>query len=363
MSRSGAHLLETFRWSAEAQIETAEVLAAGLGMAIPVLLAALGGHLRAGLVAAVGSLAVGRVEIAAGIKAQVMHEAEAFGPVILAAALAILCGGHEWRTSIALVLLSGVAGTIGGFSRPMVVATTRFILFLMIVSAVPMTSAAPQPREAAGFLALVAAGALWTSALSVIFGAVVRRRRGRVPLAATSAAPVATARQKYVRWRRSLTTVAGWSYPIRLVVCLALAAALDIRWPGHHLHWVGLTVAILTPRRVEPMSVKTTQRAFGTAIGVVAAGIALPSDLPAWALAIVIALLAGARPLLRVRNYLAYSAVMTPLIVLIIDAGRAPESGLLLDRLVATLIGAGLVIGANLLMARLDRRGYFAQRV
>ena len=56
--------------------------------------------------------------------------------------------------------------------------------------------------------------------------------------------------------------------------------------------------------------------------------------------------------MLRVRNYLAYSAVMTPLIILIIDAGRAPDIGLLLDRLVATLIGAALVVGANLLLMR-----------
>jgi hypothetical protein len=84
------------------------------------------------------------------------------------------------------------------------------------------------------------------------------------------------------------------------------------------------------------------------------AAFTLRSGLPSWALAGVIGILAGARPLLRVRNYLAYSAVMTPLIILIIDAGRAPDNGLLLDRLVATLIGAALAVGSNLLVMRLS---------
>ena len=58
--------------------------------------------------------------------------------------------------------------------------------------------------------------------------------------------------------------------------------------------------------------------------------------------------------MLRGTNYLAYSAAMTPLIVLIVDGGRAPESGLLLDRLVATVLGAALVVGANRAMAAID---------
>ena len=52
--------------------------------------------------------------------------------------------------------------------------------------------------------------------------------------------------------------------------------------------------------------------------------------------------------MLRGTNYLAYSAAMTPLIVLIVDGGRAPESSLLVDRLVATVLGAALVVAANL---------------
>ena len=63
-------------------------------------------------------------------------------------------------------------------------------------------------------------------------------------------------------------------------------------------------------------------------------------------------MLAGLRPLLRARNYLAYTAAMTPLIIVLLDAGATPGIGVLIDRLVATLIGAGLVIATNWLFGK-----------
>lgn len=59
------------------------------------------------------------------------------------------------------------------------------------------------------------------------------------------------------------------------------------------------------------------------------------------------------RPLLRARNYLAYTAAMTPLIILILDMGRPSELAVLIDRLIATLVAAGLVIATNLLFRKL----------
>ena len=44
---------------------------------------------------------------------------------------------------------------------------------------------------------------------------------------------------------------------------------------------------------------------------------------------------------------------MTLLIILLLDGGRTPEWDVLIDRLVATLIGAALVIAANLLFRKL----------
>ena len=155
------------------------------------------------------------------------------------------------------------------------------------------------------------------------------------------------------RWRRSLLTLDGWQFTIRLVACLAIAVVLGWIWPNQHLHWIALTVALLADRQIEVFPVKATQRSIGTAIGVAAASGLMLYQPPALVLVVAVGLLAAARPLLRARNYLAYSAVMTPLIVIVMDAGKATDGGVLVDRLIATLIGAALVICANALGHRL----------
>lgn len=346
------HLLEACRWATEAEVEAAEIAAAALGMAIPMLFAVIGGNLAPGLAAAIGGLIVGRIDVASGLRAHLRHQAEALAPAILAALLAVICAGRGWVTAAALVLLVAIAATLSGLSRAAAVAATRFTLFLMIVSAVATPTKALEMKEAIGLLALVTAGALWTSALSLVLARVVRRSRN-TNAPASPLQPVPTPRQKYSRWLRSLATFAGWIYPARLSSGIAFAFALDVSWPGHHLHWIGLTLAILTQRQVELVPVKTTQRALGTAIGIMAAGILPRAGLTPWALVGAVAFLAGIRPLLRVKNYLGYSAVMTPLIILIVDAGRAPDNSWLFDRLIATLIGAALVVAINMLVLRL----------
>lgn len=41
------------------------------------------------------------------------------------------------------------------------------------------------------------------------------------------------------------------------------------------------------------------------------------------------------------------SVVMTPLVLLMMDMGQEPSLGVLLDRVIATLIGSGLVLAAG----------------
>jgi len=345
------HLAHVFHWSAEAEIESAEILAAGLGMAGPVLLAALSGHLSLGLMAALGALAVSGAEWGRNAVAQAKGVALAIAPAALACVVAGLIGGRGWLTSAMLVLLACVAATVGGYSRPLAVAATRFVLFLAIAGNLMVSASGSEASRTAGFFLLFLAGAFWAGALGLLFGAVARLHRRAVP--ATEAVPhVATARQKFTRWKRSLAHLAGWQYTIRLGLSLGIAEGLLWLWPAHHFHWIALTVAILTARQLEAVPVKTTQRAFGTTLGVVAAALFFTVELPLWGLILAIGVLAGLRPLLKARNYLAYSAIMTPLVMLLMDGGQPPGQGVLLDRLVATVVGAVLVIAANLLLRK-----------
>jgi hypothetical protein len=233
----------------------------------------------------------------------------------------------------------------------MAVATTRFVLFLLI--AVNFTQSTPYHVAAVG---LMAAGAAWAFVLNLGLG-VAMRAVGLIRVSSEVAATAQpTAAQKRERWLLSLRELAGWQYVARLSICLAIGETLSLLWPEHHLYWVTLTVAILTERALETLPIKATQRALGTLIGVAVAGLINAYQPSAWGLVIIIGLFAGARPLLRARNYFAYSILMTPLIVLIMDFNAPPGAAVLLDRLVATLIAVMLVIGANVAASRMFGR-------
>jgi hypothetical protein len=343
----GGHLAAVLRWSTEGGVDGAQMLGAGLGMAVPISIGAAVGNPEAGLLAAVGGLMVGGAAAGTSARAQASELALALAPAIAASIAAALMAGCGTLQDALVVLLVACASLAGGISRPSAIATTRFVLFLLI--AVVVAGNVPQ-RWA--FVLLVGVGACWGVAVNVFLGAIARVRRSgaAAPVAATP--PAYTTAQRLSRWRRALRTLAGWQYALRLTACLAVAAILGYLWPGHHLHWVALTVALLTERQVEAWPVKTTQRALGTLAGVLAAGLLFGWTMPWWALAATIGILAAARPYLRARNYLAYTAVTTPLILAILDAGAPPGVAAFVDRLVATLIGAALVLMANAALRR-----------
>jgi hypothetical protein len=338
-----AHLVQALRWASETEVELLEVLAAGFGMAGPVLLAIIVGQLPLGLVAAIGSWAVSGVGAAADVRTQAKDLILTLAPAAMAAILVTLCAGHGRLTDLMLIGVVGVAALVGSYSLFLVGASVRFVLFFTIISHI-----ADVASGHGLFLLLMAGGACWTFIVNLLLGALIRAYRRIDPLTGHTAPPSsASALRKFARWKHSLGRLSGWQFTLRLIICLGIAAGLQWRWPMHHLYWVTLTIVILTERQVAIFPIKTTQRVLGTALGVFAASILLKYSPSVWRLAIFIGLLGGILPLLKVRNYLAYSAVITPLIILIMDAGQPPEIGMLADRLVATLIGAALVISVN----------------
>ena len=321
------------------------MLAAGLGMAVPVLVANWAGRLPLGVSASAGSLLVGGALAGRDLHEQARILAGVLAPLAVAALAATLIAGRDdgW-TDAAVVVLGGLAAVCGGYSRPLAAASIRFVAALIIV--VGVVEASPGRW---GVLCLIGAGALWQAALVIGFGCLARWRG---PYGAAIVPPSATAAQKFARWRHSLTRLSGWQCALRLGLCLGAAGMLRVCWPGHHFIWISLTVAILLRRQPQPFSVRTTQRAIGVLLGVAASGLFMTRALPAWILAILLGLLGGMRPWLQARNYLFYAACTTPLVILMLDAGRPIGGGLLGDRLVATVIGAALVTAVDLVFAR-----------
>lgn len=343
-----SHLAEMFHWSADTEVELADMAASAIGMAGPVALGALMGDLHTGLTASIGALAMGGAAMGTSLLTQGQEFLKALVPVALATLAGGLLAGHGWGTVIGIVSLAGVAGLIGGYSLGMVSASARFIIFLLM--ALNLAATVPHPLSLFG---LIAAGAAWTAFVSMIVASLVLAHRGGVLAMEKSLPSSATAQQKFDRWVASLTRFTGWQYVLRLTVCLAIAGAIQVLWPQHHTYWIGLTVALLTQRVVEALPVRTTQRALGTAVGVALAGLMIAYEPSPAVIVLVVALVAGVRPLLKAKNYLAYSVIMTPLVIILLDGGHAPQAGLLFDRLGATLAGAALVIMANAIVGRL----------
>jgi hypothetical protein len=352
--KAPAHLVETIRWSSETKIEGVAMLSSGLGVAGPVLAAALMGHPTRGLVASLGALMVAGV----GRKLSASAQLRDLG-ILLSAGLAAwiasaLIMGRGLLTDTLVVLLGAAAAVLSSYSRPTAVLATRFI-FALIVTVNLMDAA----RHRIGVVALMIVGALWTALLTLLLGAVARAVEAANP---TTSLPNGVEQPRYspnqlrTRWKRSLSELSGWQYALRLTIGLAIAESVASLWPGRHAQWIAVTVVLVTQRKLEPTSVRATQRVLGTVLGVIVASLLAICHLPLWSMTMLVALLGGVRPLIRARNYLLYSLVMTLLILLILDAGRAADFSVPFERLLATLVGAGLVLSTGMVVSQLTAR-------
>lgn len=340
MEKTFNHVAEAFRWSTEKEVTAIEIVVSALAMAVPALLVAKGHHMGLGLVGGMamsGTVAHGKLKVQAG------SAGAAFATLAIAAGLACLVGRLGMAGQAAMLSLAAIAGIVGGFDRAMVAASMRFVFYLIMVGGIVATTSA----DPLLIFTVVMSGALFAAILHIGMSAVVDRiRKPEEKPVEANRAP--TARQKFNRLKRSLGEWAGWQYPIRLVLSLGAVLLAHALFPSHDVHWAALTLVLLVERRPERMPRKTTQRVIGVIFGVCCAGLLSFLALPAWADVLSIAVLGGCRPFLRARNYLAYSIVMTPLMMMAMGtADQVLTAATLWDRLYATVFAACLVLFVN----------------
>lgn len=349
----GRHLREAFAWSGETPIEGRAILIAVLGMAVPVVVGLLAGRAEQGFTIGLGAMLLAGGPAAAGAAGTAEPDrpapAGAVPPALLAVTMATfvarLPGGDA-----AMIALAGAAATLAGYSRPVAIAAIRFIVYF-VLSLTLLQAAGGHRGEAALVFGL---GALWNVAVRLLLA----RPRAAAPAAVGGRVP--TTAQRRAHWRRTMRTLGGWQFPLRLMIGLAVASLSRAAWPDHHFGWIVLTVALLTQRPLEHVPVKIVQRAIGT-LGGVALTWAILAAAPAAGIhalplaALVVCLLAPAAAIARTRSYLAYAMLSTPVILLVLDLGRTIEPGLLTDRLIATLGGAAIVVALNLALDRAMR--------
>ena len=321
-------------------IDPAAMAVTALGMGVPILIGVLIGHPNIGLAGSVGGMWVGNSPRGTTLREHGRMLRDIVLAAFVAVVVAVTIAQRGLWTDLWLVLACGIAALVGGFSRPMAAASQRFIVFVTIGIGI-----ASHTHNRTALAVIVTQGALWTAFCALAIGVAARRwniGRSETP----DRGSAATFRQKFRRWRGTLRTAQGWNYPLRLAVCLSLAAAIREAFPQHHFSWIAVAVALLTQRQAQGLTLKVSQRALGVAAGVLGTELIAARPLPGWALVAIIASLAALSPWLRKRSYLAYTAATTPLIMLLTSGGATIGQGLLIDRLIATLIAAALVVGA-----------------
>ena len=337
-------------WDGADPLDPSAMAVTALGMGVPILIGVLIGRPNIGLAASLGAMWVGAAPHGASLNEHWQVVRDIVVAAIAAAAAASIIAQHGPWSDAGLMLAAGAAALLGGFSRPMAIASQRFIIFATIGLGV----ATHTPNRIA-LVILIAEGALWAALCGLAIG-VVARRLDIGSIVASERGSTVSFEQKFRRWRGTLRTWAAWNYPVRLMACLACAAAIKGAFPQHHYSWIAVAVALLTQRQSDGLVAKVSQRALGVAAGVVATETIAIRPLPDWALVAIIATLAALSPWLRNRSYVAYTAATTPLIMLLTSGGETIGQGLLIDRLIATLIAAALVITAFLAARRLMPR-------
>ena len=136
----------------------------------------------------------------------------------------------------------------------------------------------------------------------------------------------------------------AWTFTIRLMVCVGLAAVASEVLPLQRSYWVVLTVAIVVKPDNGSVFARALQRGIGTIVGAVLGAVILVAVPYGPWLLFPMAVLAAGQPYGRLRNFGLGATFMTPLIVLLIDllapaSWRLPE-----ERLVDTVLGCAIVL-------------------
>ena len=324
----------SLRWSNEQKPLIAQIAVSALGLSGPIVVGAMTGQIESGMTASMGGLAMAAAIPQTGFVPQLTG---------LTRDLLVTCagffGGLFLSTSPApLVMLVLCAALLSSSARSMVRLMNLFVIFALIGSGMKIA-----PAQIPAALMLFVCGGVWSGLLCLTLLPVCRLLGLDRPIpAGPTGAPL---RQQLQHWKQSLHHFSGWQYPLRLTGELVAGSLLGHYFIAAHTYWILLTVFLVQERHFPASMRKTFDRAGGTVVGVVLVSPVLSLAIPAAMLSALIFVLAAVRPVLKSANYLAYSAIMTPLIILIMSLGHAAQlQGALTDRLLATLIACALVL-------------------
>ncbi|MEW2161746.1 FUSC family protein [Streptomyces sp. NPDC007084] len=161
----------------------------------------------------------------------------------------------------------------------------------------------------------------------------------------------ATLRVRAARATRNvLMSAASWRYGIRLALCIGLAQVLVSTVPVPRSYWVALTITFVMKPDFGSVFSRALLRALGTVAGLVVAAAVLTVVPRGWGDVGVLLLLAPLIPAGTPRGYGYQTAAITPVILLLSDILNHQGTGLVVPRLVDSLVGCGIALVAGYLL-------------
>lgn len=336
------HMAEVLRLDRQTELKWLEMMGASALIALPIVIGLLAGRLPMGLAVATGAMLASNVTRYASVRVQVEESALLLLSLLLSCLVGIWISRVGVWGDVALWSVTTLAALVGNFDRIVAIVSGRFIVFVVILT--EMARHAHHPRA---MVVLVMMG----GAMAV----------GLMPMLATGASSAGVSashiglREKAGRWVRSFRSLSSCQFPIRLSVVMAVTLAMDARWPDRHVLWAALTVALLCKRQLEPVPIRASQRALGASLGVLLSCVFLFRVPSGGVFILFLAGLSAASMVARKQNDMLYSMVATPLIMILVGGGKSPGESMLVDRLVATILGAILLVLVNIIVAGMIR--------
>ncbi|MFH8991783.1 FUSC family protein [Streptomyces sp. NPDC017940] len=157
-----------------------------------------------------------------------------------------------------------------------------------------------------------------------------------------------------VRARRATRNVilsgASWRYGLRLALCIGIAQALVSLVDVPRSYWVALTITFVLKPDFGSVFSRAVLRALGTVAGLVVAAAVLSVLERGWWDVPVVLVLAALVPALTPRGYGYQTAAITPVILLLSDVLNHQGFGLVVPRLVDSLMGCAIALVAGYLL-------------
>ena len=150
--------------------------------------------------------------------------------------------------------------------------------------------------------------------------------------------------------RNVVLSAASWRYGLRLALCIGIAQVLVSIVPVPRSYWVALTITFVLKPDFGSVFSRALLRALGTVAGLAVAAAVLTLVPRGWWDVPVMLVLAPLIPALTPRGYGYQTAAITPVILLLSDILNHQGTGLLVPRLVDSLMGCAIALVAGYLL-------------